>query len=60
MTRTLQRHLVDRLEAAYRRARKVTAKKLVADGEHAAAAALSGACPYTLEQGTGDWPPGQS
>jgi Domain of unknown function DUF29 len=57
LTPSLQRHLADRLADLYDRARHDAEGSLSDYGEHAAANALPKACPYTLDQITGDWLP---
>jgi hypothetical protein len=54
---TLIRHLADRLPQLYARARHDAEGSLRDHGEQAAADALPTACPYTLDQITGDWLP---
>jgi hypothetical protein len=54
---TLIRHLADRLPQLYARARHDAGGSLRDHGEQAAADALPTACPYTLDQITGDWLP---
>ena len=54
---TLIRHLADRLPQLYARARHDAGGSLRDHGEQAAADALPTACPYALDQITGDWLP---
>jgi hypothetical protein len=54
---TLIRHLADRLPQLYARARHDAEGSLRDHGEQAAADALPTACPYALDQITGDWLP---
>jgi hypothetical protein len=49
--------LEDELPRVYVLARRDTDRKLRLHGEHAAADALPAACPYSLDQITGDWWP---
>jgi hypothetical protein len=49
LTGTLRRHLEERLDDAYARARRVAQKKLIAHGEAEAAARLPEKRPYSLE-----------
>lgn len=57
LTPRLTRILADRLPEAYARARADAAAGMRDHGEHAAADALPEACPWSLEQVTGDWWP---
>ena len=57
LTPTLRRMLEDALPEQYARARKRAASSLRRHGEDAAADALPDACPFTLDQITGDWLP---
>jgi Domain of unknown function DUF29 len=54
---SLTRHLADRLPQLYARARHDAEGSLRDHGEQAAADALPTACPYSLDQITGDWLP---
>ncbi|MGH6943267.1 MAG: DUF29 domain-containing protein [Geminicoccaceae bacterium] len=54
---SLSRHLADRLPQLYARARHDAEGSLRDHGEQTAANALPTACPYTLDQITGDWLP---
>ncbi len=47
----------DELARVYESARRTTERKLRLHGEETAAAALPAACPYSLDQVTGDWWP---
>jgi Domain of unknown function DUF29 len=57
LTPTLQRHLAEQLPDLYARARHDAEGSLRDHGENDAADALPEACPYTLDQITGDWLP---
>jgi hypothetical protein len=57
LTPSLHRHLADRLPELYARARHDAEGSLRDHREQDAADALSRACPYTLDQITGDWLP---
>jgi hypothetical protein len=57
LTPTLQRHLAEQLPDLYARARHDAEGSLRDHGEQDAADALPKACPYTLDQITGDWLP---
>ena len=57
LTASLRRHLTDHLPELYARARHDAEGLLRDHGEHDAAEALPGTCPYTLDQITGDWLP---
>ena len=57
LTPTLRRELADELSDVYIRARHDAEGSLRDHGEQAAADALPAACPYTLDQITGDWLP---
>jgi hypothetical protein len=57
LTPTLRRELGDELPDLYSRARQDTEASFRDYGEHPAADALPGTCPYTLDQITGDWLP---
>lgn len=57
LTPTLRRDLPSELSDLYLRARHDAEGALRDHGEHAAADALPAACPYTLDQITGDWWP---
>jgi hypothetical protein len=57
LTPTLQRHLAEQLPDLYARARHDAEGSLRDHGEDDAANALAKACPYTLDQITGDWLP---
>ena len=57
VTPSLRRDLLDELAELYARARHDADGSLRDHGEHAAADALPGACPYALDQITGDWLP---
>jgi hypothetical protein len=57
LTPSLQRALADELSDLYGRARHDAEASLRDHGEHAAADALPGTCPYTPDQITGDWLP---
>lgn len=57
LTPSLQRHLSERLPDLYARARNDAEGALRDHGEDDAADALPKACPYTLDQITGDWLP---
>jgi Domain of unknown function DUF29 len=57
LTPSLQRHLADGLADLYDRARHDAEGSLRDHGEEDAADALPKACPYTLDQITGDWLP---
>jgi hypothetical protein len=54
---SLRRHLADNLPELYARARHDAEGTLRDHGEESAADALPAACPYTLDQITGDWLP---
>jgi Domain of unknown function DUF29 len=54
---SLRRHLADNLPDLYARARHDAEGSLRDHGEQDAADALPKACPYTLDQITGDWLP---
>jgi hypothetical protein len=56
-TPRLTQILADRLPELYARARDDAAAGMRDHGEHAAADALPAACPYSLDQLTGDWWP---
>jgi hypothetical protein len=56
-TPRLTQILADRLPELYARARDDAAAGMRDHGEHAAADALPAACPYSLDQITGDWWP---
>jgi Domain of unknown function DUF29 len=56
-TPRLTEMLGDRLPELYARARDDAAAGMRDHGEHTAAEALPTACPYTLDQVTGDWWP---
>jgi hypothetical protein len=57
LTPSLRRHLMDNLPDLYARARHDAEGSLRDHGEDDAADALPAACPYTLDQITGDWLP---
>lgn len=57
LTPALRRELEAALDEIYQRARKEAEVALRDHGEDAAADALPGSCPYTLDQITGDWWP---
>lgn len=57
LTPTLRRELAGEIPELYERARHDAEASLCDHGEAAAAAALPGACPYTLDQLAGDWLP---
>ena len=57
LTPSLRRHLLERVAELYARARHDAEGSLRDHGEVAAADALPEACPYTLDQVTGDWLP---
>jgi hypothetical protein len=57
LTPTLRRELDGELEELYARARQQAEGSLRDHGEHVAADALPGNCPYTSDQITGDWLP---
>jgi hypothetical protein len=57
LTPSLRRDLPSELSDLYLRARHDADGSLRDHGEHAAADALPPACPYTLDQITGDWWP---
>jgi Domain of unknown function DUF29 len=57
LTASIRREVEPTLPDLYDRARQNAATSLRKHGEHAAAAALPGTCPYTLDQITGDWLP---
>jgi Domain of unknown function DUF29 len=57
LTPSLRRHLADSLSDLYDRARHDAEGSLRDHGEQSAADALPTACPYTLDQITGDWLP---
>lgn len=57
LTPSLERHLAERLPELYARARHDAEGSLRDHGEDDAANALPNACPYTLDQITGDWLP---
>jgi hypothetical protein len=57
LTASIRREVEPTLPDLYDRARQNAATSLRKHGEHAAADALPAACPYTLDQITGDWLP---
>jgi Domain of unknown function DUF29 len=57
LTPSLYRHLTSRLPELYARVRHDAEGSLRDHGEQDAADALPDACPYTLDQITGDWLP---
>jgi hypothetical protein len=57
LTPSIRREVEPALPDLYDRARENTLTSLRKHGEHAAADALPKACPYTLDQITGDWLP---
>jgi Domain of unknown function DUF29 len=57
LTPTLRRELGRELEELYARARQQAEGSLRDHGEHAAADALPGTCPYAADQITSDWLP---
>ena len=57
LTPSLRRHLAHSLPDLYGRARHDAEGSLRDHGEHDAADALPTACPYTLDQITGEWLP---
>ena len=57
LTPSLRRHFVDHLPDLYARARHETEGSLRDHGKEDAADALPVACPYPLDQITGDWLP---
>jgi hypothetical protein len=57
LTASIRREVEPTLPDLYVRARQNAATSLRKHGEHAAADALPGTCPYTLDQITGDWLP---
>lgn len=57
LTPSLRRHLTQSLPELYERARHDAEASLRDHGEHAAADALPGGCPYSVDQIEGDWLP---
>jgi hypothetical protein len=57
LTPSLRHHLAENLPELYARARHDADGSLRDHGEHDAADALPDACPYALDQVTGDWLP---
>jgi hypothetical protein len=57
LTPQLRQILEEELPRVFRIASKSTAEAMRDHGEHAAADALPEACPYMLDQITGDWLP---
>jgi hypothetical protein len=57
LTPRIERLLADQLPRAYAMARDDAAAGMRDHGEHSAADALPAACPYSLDQITGDWWP---
>ena len=57
LTPTLRRELDQDLEELYARARQRAEGSMRDHGEHSAANALPGTCPYTADQVVGDWLP---
>jgi hypothetical protein len=57
LTPRIERLLADQLPRAYAMARDDAAAGMRDHGEHGAADALPAACPYSLDQITGDWWP---
>jgi len=58
LTASLRARIETELPKQYERARAAAARALRRHGEAAAADALPEACPYTLDEITGDWWPG--
>jgi Domain of unknown function DUF29 len=57
LTPRIERLLADQLPRAYAMARDDAAVGMRDHGQHSAADALPAACPYSLDQITGDWGP---
>ena len=57
LTPRLRQILAEELERVYALTRRATERKLLLHGEDAAVAALPTACPYQVDQITGDWWP---
>jgi hypothetical protein len=54
---TIRRHLKRELDDVFAHARRRVQRKMSRHGEHQAAVALLGKCPYTFDQVLGDWEP---